>query len=90
MKRITHGDVDFDARVAEVIAGATASMGDVSGRVLGIIDEVKNEGDAALIRHIGMFDKWTPDSGSDLMISEDAIEAAYHATDDNLKEALIL
>ena len=90
MKRITFGDVDFDSQVADVIAGATASMGDVSGRVLGIIDEVKSEGDAALIRHITTFDNWVPKTGADLMIGESEIEAAYHATDDALKEALIL
>jgi histidinol dehydrogenase len=58
--------------------------------VKGILDEVKNEGDTALIRHISKFDKWSPKSGNDLKISTDEMKKAYENIDSNLKEALQL
>jgi len=90
MRTVKFSEVDFNEQVESIISSATTSIADVSERVLKIIDEVKGEGDAALIRHIGMFDGWTPENAKALMIDEAAIEAAYHETDDDLKEALIL
>jgi len=90
MKTVKFNEVDFNEQVESIIASATTSIADVSERVLKIIDEVKSEGDEALIRHIGMFDGWTPENAQALMIDESLIEAAYNDTDDELKEALIL
>lgn len=90
MKTIRFSELDFSENLEAIIKSATASMDDVSTRVVGIIDEVKKEGDAALLRHIGMFDRWQPANGEELLIDEAVIEAAYHDTEESLKEALIL
>lgn len=90
MRTVKFSEVDFNEQVESIIASATTSIADVSDRVVKIIDEVKGDGDDALIRHIGMFDGWTPENADALLIDESLIEAAYNATDDDLKEALIL
>jgi histidinol dehydrogenase len=90
MRTVKFSEVDFNEQVESIIASATTSIADVSDRVVKIIDEVKRDGDDALIRHIGMFDGWTPENADALMIDESLIEAAYNDTDDELKEALIL
>ncbi len=90
MRTVKFSEVDFNEQVESIIASATTSISDVSDRVMKIIDEVKGEGDDALIRHIGMFDGWTPENAQALTIDESVIEAAYNETDDELKEALIL
>jgi len=90
MRTVKFNEVDFGEQLEAIIRSATTSIDDVSQRVLKIIDEVKSEGDAALIRHIGMFDGWTPADAGALLIDEAEIEAAYNQTDDALKEALIL
>lgn len=90
MRTITHDDLDFEESLGAIIKSAATSMDDVSDRVKGIINEVRSEGDDALLRHIAAFDRWEPATASDLLIDEAVIEEAYHATDETLKEALIL
>jgi histidinol dehydrogenase len=58
--------------------------------VKNILDEVKNEGDVALVRHISKFDKWEPKSGEDLKISTEEMAKAYENIDEKLKKALNL
>jgi len=90
MRIVSQSDENFEQLFSRLIESATASIGDVSERVLKIIDEVKKEGDAALMRHISQFDGWTPSEAKELLIDEALIEEAYHNTDADLKEALIL
>lgn len=90
MKIIRFSDEDFKSKFDSIIKSASASIGDVSVKVQNIIDEVKNQGDEAIIKHISMFDKWTPKDASALVVDEKIIEEAYHNADEALKDALLL
>jgi histidinol dehydrogenase len=54
------------------------------------LDEVKNEGNKALFRHIAKFDRWEPKENSELEISKEEMQEAYKNLDEDLKKALHL
>jgi len=90
MKILKTSDNNFKDEFNEILARGAMDIDKVEPIVKGILDEVKNEGDEALIRHISKFDKWTPKSGSDLKISTDEMKKAYENIDSKLREALQL
>jgi len=81
---------DFSDAFAEVIKVDTAAMDVIVERTRALIDEVKEEGDSALLKHIGMFDRWSPESGSELVLHQDEMKKAYESLDEELKNALHL
>jgi len=90
MKILKTSDNNFRDEFNEILARGAMDIDKVEPIVKGILDEVRNEGDEALIRHISKFDKWTPKSGSDLKISTDEMKKAYENIDSKLREALKL
>ncbi len=80
----------FDAIFGELLERGKMDIAHVTGIVQGIIDEIRNEQNGALRRHISRFDNWTPDSDGDLQIDAAAMKAAYENLDATLKEALHL
>jgi histidinol dehydrogenase len=90
MKILKTMDNNFENEFNEILSRGAMDIDKVEPIVKGILDEVKNEGDTALIRHISKFDKWSPKSGNDLKISTDEMKKAYENIDSNLKEALQL
>ena len=90
MKIFKTTDNDFQKNFDEILARGAMDIDSVSPIVKGILDEVKNEGNEAIIRHISKFDKWTPKNGDELLISTDEMEKAYHNIDAKLKKALNL
>ncbi|OHD94203.1 MAG: histidinol dehydrogenase [Sulfurimonas sp. GWF2_37_8] len=83
-------DESFRANFDELLGRGKVDMEHVSAIVGNIISEIKNEKNAALMRHIGKFDKWTPKSDDDLKISTDSMQKAYEALEPKLKSALHL
>jgi len=90
MKIFKTTDKNFENEFNEILARGAMDIDKVVPIVKNIIDEVKNEGDTALIRHISNFDKWTPKKADELKISTDEMEKAYNNIDDKLKKALNL
>ncbi len=90
MKILQTIDNNFETEFNEILSRGAMDIDKVEPIVKGILDEVKNEGDIALIRHISKFDKWSPKSGDDLKISTDEMKKAYDNIDFELKEALQL
>ena len=90
MKILKTSDNNFRDEFNEILARGAMDIDKVEPIVKGILDEVRKEGDEALIRHISKFDKWTPKSGSDLKISTDEMKKAYENIDSKLREALKL
>jgi len=83
-------DAGFEKDFAELLARGKMDIDEVSGIVQGILNEIKEEGNAALRRQIARFDRWEPAEDSDLEVSLEAMEKAYNAIDDELKAALQL
>ncbi len=90
MKLITTTQADFEKAFAQLLARGAMDIDTVSGTVKTILDEIKEEGDGALCRHIAKFDGWEPGSGADLQIPTDAMREAYNAMEGDLKAALHL
>ncbi|SBW12731.1 bifunctional histidinal dehydrogenase and histidinol dehydrogenase [uncultured Alphaproteobacteria bacterium] len=80
---------DFEARFAALLAGKRETAVDVADAVSAILDEVRRDGDAALIRLTAKFDRQelTP---ATLRVAADEIAAAEAACDPALLEALDL
>lgn len=90
MTVISTKDSNFSTIFDELLERGKMDMEHVSLTVKTIIDEIRTEKDAALIRHIGKFDRWTPSSGTDLKIKASDMKAAYNALEPALRSALHL
>jgi len=90
MKIFKTTDNNFENEFNEILARGAMDIDNVAPIVKNILDEVKNDGDSALIRHISKFDKWNPTNGADLKISTDDMKKAYENIDEKLKKALNL
>jgi len=88
MKIINTSDSNFKDEFDGILARAKSDIKGVSSIVMNIIDEIVEEGNEALKRHIEKFDKWEVKSDEDLMISQEEMKKAYENIDDNLKAAL--
>jgi len=88
MKIINTCDSNFKEEFDGILARAKSDIKGVSSIVMNIIDEIVEDGNEALKKHIEKFDKWEVKSDEDLMISQDDMKKAYENIDDNLKAAL--
>ncbi|MCT7603266.1 histidinol dehydrogenase [Aliarcobacter butzleri] len=88
MKIINTKDANFKAEFESILARAKSDIKGVSFIVSNIIDEIVNEGNVALKRHIEKFDKWEVKSDEELLISQDDMEKAYLNIDEKLRLAL--
>ena len=90
MKIFKTTDNNFKSEFDEILKRGAMDIDKVVPIVKNIIDEVKKDGDDALIGHISKFDKWTPKNGNDLKISNKEMKEAYQNIDEKLKKALHL
>ena len=90
MKIIKTTSSEFEKEFNEILSRGKMDIENVEGIVKNIINEVKNEGNQALFRHIAKFDKWEPENDKDLEISKEDMQKAYESLDEKLKKALHL
>ncbi|MGA9046474.1 histidinol dehydrogenase [Sulfuricurvum sp.] len=90
MTLIHTNEPNFNIVFSELLGRGKMDMEHVSSIVKGLIDEIRLEDDAALIRHIAKFDRWNPSSGADLHIDAGEMKRAYEALDPALKASLHL
>ena len=83
-------DANFKSEFEELLGRGKMDIAHVSSIVGNIIDEIKQDANAALKRHIAKFDNWTPSSDADLKISVEAMSKAYEELDKQLKDSLHL
>ncbi|MDN5077175.1 histidinol dehydrogenase [Aliarcobacter butzleri] len=88
MKIINTKDANFKAEFESILERAKSDIKGVSSIVSNIIDEIVNEGNVALKRHIEKFDKWEVKSDEELLILQDDMEKAYLNIDEKLRLAL--
>lgn len=81
---------EFKQEFQELLVRGKMDMAHVSTIVGALIDEIKNEKNEALKRHIAKFDKWTPRGDEELKITTASMSEAYHNLDAKLKGALHL
>lgn len=88
MKIINTKDANFKSEFDAILARANSDIKGVSTIVMNIIEEIVQEGNIALKRHISKFDKWEVKSDDDLMICPDDMKKAYDNIDEKLRAAL--
>ncbi|AXX88969.1 histidinol dehydrogenase [Arcobacter suis] len=88
MKIINTKDANFKAEFDAILARANTDIKGVSSIVMNIIEEIVQEGNTALKRHISKFDKWEVKSDDELMICPDDMKKAYDNLDEKLRAAL--
>ena len=88
MKIINTNDANFKQEFENILARAKTDIKEVSSIVTSIIDEIVEDGNEALKKHIEKFDKWEVKSDEELQISKDDMKKAYENIDEKLKEAL--
>jgi histidinol dehydrogenase len=87
--RLNAADADFEARFATLLAGKRENAPDVEDTVRSIIADVRSRGDQAVLDLTRRLDRHELTAGQ-LRISPDEIEAAVHACEPNVLDALSL
>ena len=88
MKIINTQDSNFKEEFDEILARAKSDIKGVSSIVMNIIEEIVEDGNIAVKKHIKKFDKWEVKSDKELMISCDDMQKAYENIDEKLRTAL--
>ncbi|MDR1975408.1 MAG: histidinol dehydrogenase [Campylobacteraceae bacterium] len=88
MKIIYTKDEDFKAEFDALLTRGAMDLKEAGVIVTSLLDEIKNEKNAALKRHILKFDRWEAKSDADLEIEQGAMKKAYDELKSDLKEAL--
>jgi histidinol dehydrogenase len=81
---------NFKSVFNELLGRGKMDMEHVSTIVKGLIDEIRVDGDIALIRHIEKFDRWNPSNVSELKIDAKDMKKAYDELEPKLKASLHL
>ncbi|MBE6429432.1 MULTISPECIES: histidinol dehydrogenase [Campylobacter] len=88
MKILYSNEVNFKDEFSLLVDRSNIDMQSVMPIVNGIINDIKERGDAALNEQIAKFDKW--EVNGNLAITTDEMKAAYDNLDDKLRNALKL
>jgi histidinol dehydrogenase len=90
VKIIDSSDSSFKEEFGELLKRGKMDMQSVEATVGGILQEIKDDKNSALKKHIQKFDKWEVQKDDDLQIDTKAMKKAYKKLDENLKSALHL
>ena len=88
MKRLNTQDASFDSELTALLDRDTAEDRAVEATVRDIIDQVRTQGDQALLDYSRKFDRLDIDDPAALEITADELQAAYDALDENIQQAL--
>ncbi|WP_424812765.1 histidinol dehydrogenase [Roseococcus sp. YIM B11640] len=88
MEKLSTAQPDFEARFTALLDTARETTARVDGVVAGIIGEIRQEGDAALLRLTTRFDGWAPADAAALRVTEAEIDAAVAGIEPGLAAAL--
>ena len=76
IKRLSTADADFKQRLDALLAFETAQDDTIERTVVGILDDVKRRGDAAVVEYTNRFDRLSAASMADLELPQVALQAA--------------
>ena len=90
MKIFSINDNNFQENFNELLNRGKMDIQNVSSIVENIINDIRLDGNRAIIESIKKFDNWQPKSDNDLLIDQDDMKNAYDKLDNELKNALHL
>ena len=88
IKRLATSDGDFIPTLQKLVAWNTVSDATIESRVAGIIQQVRSQGDQALIEYSNQFDGRRLETAEDFCVSSEAIQQALESIDTETREAL--
>jgi histidinol dehydrogenase len=83
-------DTDFASRFDALLSRGAMDIEGVSAIVLDLLKAIRTDGNAALREQIARFDRWAPQSDTELAVDPAEMKRAYEAIDPALREALQL
>ena len=89
IKQLTIRDKNFDRTLSNLLDRQTESSVEVDETVRGIIDQVRLEGDQALLEFTRQFDQFSASMGEDLEIPKSRWAVARQSIDPDLETALL-
>jgi len=88
LKIFSTKDSNFQKDFDELLNRGKMDIESVSDIVKGILKEIRESGDRALIDHISKFDRWRPATSSDLIITREEMAEGFNRLSTELKQAL--
>ncbi len=88
IQRLTTTDADFKQQLEALLAWDSASDQQVNQTVNGIIADIRQRGDAALMEYTRRFDHWEPADAAALEIPADRLERAWNSIPAKQRDAL--
>lgn len=90
MKILKTDSSTFKNEFKELLKRGAMDIDSVSVVVNGLLKEIRDNGNSAVKSQISKFDKWSPVDDSELLVSTDEMEKAYHNIDSKLRDAMQL
>jgi histidinol dehydrogenase len=90
IKIVESCDKKFEDFFAELLKRGSSDMDNAAKVVKKTIENLKKDGDRALVEDVKCFDRWEPSSFATLKITNEEIEEAYASLDEDVKESLSL
>lgn len=89
MRLLSTNEADFEQKLADLLAFETVNDASLVAQVEAIIDQVRREGDTAVLALTQKFDQSPAQSMADLTLSPADLQAAFEALDQDVKQALM-
>jgi len=90
IKRLSSTDDGFYAALDKLLAWDQTSDQNIQSTVRGILDDVRQNGDHAVLKYTNKFDRLNADSAADFVISQERLQQALEAISPEQLEALKL
>lgn len=88
IRRLSYNQTDFSKQMSDLLSWESVSDEAVNGRVLEIISEVRNRGDAAVVEYTQKFDRVSATSMADLTFDKEQIQHALTKINPEQRRAL--
>ncbi|MDF1763044.1 MAG: histidinol dehydrogenase [Oleibacter sp.] len=89
ISRLSSAQADFAARMDELLSWDGVSDADVQMAVTGIVHDVRQRGDAAVIEYTNRFDRMSVSSMAQLELTQQQLQDALDGLDDSQRHALL-
>ena len=88
IKTLNSDDAEFSRQLDALLAWESVSDAGVHDVVVGIVDDVRSRGDAALLDYTARFDRYSVADISALKVSQERVAQALASIDDDKRQAL--
>lgn len=87
---LKNSDTDFETNFKALLARGAMDIESVEGRVKELLEEIKTQGQSAILAQVARFDNWNPANFAELKITREQMQKAYETLDKSLKDSLQL